>query len=536
MSLLYWTNRCRFRSRQSLRIRGENTPRVDLLLPCCGEDLTIITDTIKTSVHLDYPPSKLRLLILDDGNSKVLKAKVDKYRLRYDPLEIHYVARGEFVRFHSKAANLHHGIEFVRDLPQGAAPFFAVLDIDMLPERQWLRSSVPMLLQDNQIALVNTPQRWYNIPKGFTLADRCIHNQDLGEQMLDVSGNANCVGTGFVARRAAFDQIGGYPHRQMEDDTVVPSLMLKSRGWTIAQLPESMQFGIQVVRYNDIVKQAAKWMMGHLATVGVAFGPEMRRAPLQKKLGMIFTVYNWGLSRMCSLVAVSALPAIAFSGMEIVVPGTPTNSKVLLSLTVAWQASLYIQGWLERHASRRRLALENDRRLWVLPYEGKGALQLLEMKVFGCKNWTAFRSTGAEARRGGDPLQNSTCERIWHILWADGAYIHAFYLALLVFGIYKSVRIAPLGSLASLSRVAYPPFAKIAAECMGQAVVPFQYAIFAPPLEERDAYLVRDEDSKVPSPLADGKEHPTVSSWQSYRYPVVVMAYYAAVFAMVWFL
>lgn len=492
-------------------------------------------DTVKASAHLDYPLEKLRLLILDDGNSQALKQEILRFQREHEPLEVHYAARGECVRFHSKAANLQYGMEFSQNLPHGAAPFFAVLDIDMIPERQWLRSSIPVLLQDDQVALVNTPQRWYNIPTDFTISDRCIHNQDIGEHMLDVSGNANCVGTGFVARRAAFDEIGGYPHRPLEDDTVVPSYMLKGRGWSIAQLQESMQYGIQVVRYNDIVKQAAKWMMGHLATVPVTYGADLWKAPLQRKLGMIFTVYNWGLSRMFSLVAVAVLPCIVLSGMDVVVAESASRSMILLGLAASWQVSLYVQGWFERHACGRVLGLENDRRLWVLPYEGKGALQLLEMKLFGCKKWTAFRSTGAEARRGSDPLQKSTVERFWHIFWTDGAFVHAFYFVILGFGVFTTVYRLQLSYVTSLGCMAYPPFAKVVLECMSQATVPFQYALFAKPMEERDAYLARDEVTKTPTPEPESKQHPIVSTWESYRHPAVVMTYYAVVFSLVCF-
>lgn len=516
-----------------MRVIGDDIPRVDLLLPCCGEDIDVVLDTITSTIHLDYPGDKLRILVLDDGSSKRLEAAVERLKIEYDGVSIHYAARGDIVRFHSKAANLDFGLKLLNNLDDiGAAPFFAVLDIDMIPDPQWLRASLPVLLEDSNTALVNTPQRWYNLPDGYSIADYCIHNQDIGEHLLGQSGDANCVGTGFVARRTAFDGIGGYPHTPLLDDTVVPSYMLKSRGWLIAQLPESMQYGIQVVKLGDIAKQQAKWMLGHLATVGVVFGPEMRAAPVARKLGMLFTIWNWGISRMLLVFATALVPIIVFNSTIAIPTGGEAGHLTLLIVSAAWQLSLYVQAYLERQATGGCLGMEVDRRLWVLPYEAKGALKLCRQKLYGCEKKKTFKSTGAESLETDDPLLLPFHRRLWHIFWHDEAYFHAAYALLLLAAMACAIyRTATANTKATLLPLTYPPLLKLTIECLGQAIIPFKHAIFAKPLLDREEYLTRDKSSVV-APKMEAKHLPTIPKLTAYSRPALILGIYIVAIAL----
>lgn len=510
---------------------GDDVPQLDLLLPCCGEDIDVILDTILSAAHLDYPGEKLRILVLDDGNSEQLEKTVWRLNNEVEDVSIYYAARGDVVRFHSKAANLDFGLNLLNELGNGAAPFFAVLDIDMIPEPEWLRASLPVLLEDNDMALVNTPQRWYNLPKGYSIADYCIHNQDIGEHLLDQSGNANCVGTGFVARRAAFDGIGGYPHTPLQDDTVVPSYMLKANGWRIAQLPESMQYGLQVVKFGDIAKQQAKWMLGHLATIGVVMGPEMRTAPIERKLGMLFTIWNWGISRMLLVSATVAVPLVVLKSKEAILVGDQKSHRILLSLAAIWQLTLYVQALFERQATGCTIGMQTDRRLWVLPYEAKGALRLCRKKLFASEK-KPFKSTGAESSETDDPLRLPFARRLWHVLWQDGAHIHATFALCLVTAVILAVFCAcSNGNKEHLFSATYPPLLKLILECLSQASIPFQYVALARPLRDREDYVIRDKESVV-SPKQEAKQLPVIGTFTACFGPALICALYVVAFIL----
>jgi len=55
---------------------------VDIFIPVCGEELAIIENTIRHVTAIKYP-SRLRIYVLDDGDSPDVKAIAAKYAANY---------------------------------------------------------------------------------------------------------------------------------------------------------------------------------------------------------------------------------------------------------------------------------------------------------------------------------------------------------------------------------------------------------------------------------------------------------------------
>lgn len=143
---------------------GDYLPSVDVFLPCCGEDLEVILDTVRAACALDYPPESYRIVVLDDGCSRTVRRAVERLSLELNCRNLHYTSRGFKVLSHSKAGNLNFGLNFVSGLPSGPSELVAVLDIDMIPLPHWLRTMLPYILADSKVGLANPAQRFYNIP------------------------------------------------------------------------------------------------------------------------------------------------------------------------------------------------------------------------------------------------------------------------------------------------------------------------------------------------------------------------------------
>src|SRR5689334_804679 len=90
--------------RPRLRILGSNVPSVDILIPVCREPLDLIQDTIRATLHLDYPPTRYRVVVTDDGNSAALKSWVEQLARKYPRL---YYTRRD-TKGDWKAGNLNH--------------------------------------------------------------------------------------------------------------------------------------------------------------------------------------------------------------------------------------------------------------------------------------------------------------------------------------------------------------------------------------------------------------------------------------------
>lgn len=110
---------------------------------------------------LDYPHKTIYLL--DDTRRPEMRSLAAElgceYRTRPDNL-------------HAKAGNLNHA------LAQTTGELIVVFDADFIPTRNFLTRTVGFF-QDSQVALVQTPQTFYN-PDGISLypAGVCVSGRD----------------------------------------------------------------------------------------------------------------------------------------------------------------------------------------------------------------------------------------------------------------------------------------------------------------------------------------------------------------------
>ena len=158
-----------------LRLQGVELPNVDVFLPCCGEDVNVIMNTVRAACALDYPSERYRVIVLDDGRSQQVHDSVNSLVREKNCKNPHYASRHVKIQSHSKAGNLNFGLEYVTTLASGPADYIAVLDIDMIPLPYWLRAMLPYIVRDEKVALANPAQRFYNIPD----RDPFIQNLDI---------------------------------------------------------------------------------------------------------------------------------------------------------------------------------------------------------------------------------------------------------------------------------------------------------------------------------------------------------------------
>ena len=121
-------------------------------------------DTVRAACALDYPPEFYRVVVLDDGGSKLIQDSVERLSREQAGRNLYYASRDVKVRSFSKNGNMNFGLEFVAGLPSGPSEFVAVLDIDMIPLPFWLRAVLPYLVSDSKVGLASPSQRFYNIP------------------------------------------------------------------------------------------------------------------------------------------------------------------------------------------------------------------------------------------------------------------------------------------------------------------------------------------------------------------------------------
>ncbi len=72
-------------------------------------------------------------------------------------------------------------------------------------------------------------------------------------------GAAACTGSGYILRRSALDDIGGWPLAEAGED-ILCSYLLTGHGWDIMFVPDDVQFGLLPSSLASWFKQRARWV------------------------------------------------------------------------------------------------------------------------------------------------------------------------------------------------------------------------------------------------------------------------------------
>lgn len=224
---------------------------VDVLLPVYQEPVEIIRRTVMAARAIRYPH---RTVMLDDGKRDELEALAAE-------LGVDYLRRPD--NLGAKAGNLNFGLQ------HSAATFVMVLDADHIAMPHALDIMLGFF-QDDRVALVQTPQDYYNVDAFQYVNSRhgaLWHDQsafyNLSQPCADLVNAAECVGTGVVYRRSALDAIGGIPTETVTEDTHT-SLRLHKAGLTTVYLNEPIAYGLAAADLGEYYKTRHRWGHGNL--------------------------------------------------------------------------------------------------------------------------------------------------------------------------------------------------------------------------------------------------------------------------------
>lgn len=182
-----------------LKQRGEPPPpppqaTVDVFITCYNEPVEIVRETAIAARDIRYPH---RTYLLDDGNSSAMRAMAQE-------IGIGYLVRSEEWKGkqrHAKAGNLNNA------LFQTNGEFVLVLDADQIPSPDILDRTLGYFA-DERVALVQTPQWFYNVPPDDPLGSQAPLFYGPIMQGKDGWNAAFFCGSNAILRREALMQIG----------------------------------------------------------------------------------------------------------------------------------------------------------------------------------------------------------------------------------------------------------------------------------------------------------------------------------------
>ncbi|MFQ6011834.1 MAG: glycosyltransferase, partial [Nitrososphaerales archaeon] len=159
-----------YRSR-SYKVTGvpvqlSNKPSIAIHLPIYNERYVVVR-LLKacTEMALAYDKTLVSILILDDSDdetSSIIDAEVKRYRASGFLIEA--VRRSD--KEGAKAGALQHA------LTQTHEDFVAIFDADFVPKKDFLLRTVPIMLQEPKVAIVQT--RWEHMNSDYNFVTKAI--------------------------------------------------------------------------------------------------------------------------------------------------------------------------------------------------------------------------------------------------------------------------------------------------------------------------------------------------------------------------
>ncbi|KAI4236711.1 MAG: hypothetical protein L6R40_006055 [Gallowayella cf. fulva] len=294
-----------------------------------------IATAVKAACCQDYPPSLLRVIILDDSGSGDVASAITDLQPAVPP-SLHYATRNAKPHTHSKASNLNFGLHFSDALPNESAGYLAVLDVDMIPSPHWLRTVLPHLLNDTLADLACPAQRFYNIapndPLGMTpdlsLIESLIVLQDFADSSL-------CTGSGFLVRRAALDAIKGFPEESLQED-LLTSIALSAKGFRTVYVGGELQWGLAADTFPDWVRQRLRWAAGILSISSFLCSSKGRDLPIAARVSGALLGLVDGSASFIWTISLFLLPLLVLSGRPLLPSSSvaATQTCILFCLAV----------------------------------------------------------------------------------------------------------------------------------------------------------------------------------------------------------
>lgn len=245
---------------------------MDILLPCCGEPLDIILDTIRAVCVLDYPQSAFRVLVLDDGNSLELRQAVEELNHSWPNLLYHNRGTKPSQKVFAKAGNLNYALYEVQGKMSEPPEFIVGFDSDFLPDPSFLRATLPHLLEDHSVGLVGAIQDFYNLPPRDPLSQGLEFFREFIFPRMNELGSSIASGSGFVMRRQLAVEVGGFPTFTEAEDIAL-SIMVTAYGKRVLALEEMLQFGRVPTSLEGHVRQRRRWSTSLTQFIATLWAP-----------------------------------------------------------------------------------------------------------------------------------------------------------------------------------------------------------------------------------------------------------------------
>ncbi|MBU3821108.1 glycosyltransferase family 2 protein [Flavobacteriaceae bacterium XHP0103] len=199
--------------------KPEEVPYVTIQLPVYNE-MYVMDRLLDNIAKIEYPREKLEIQVLDDSTDETIEStRKHVESLASNGLDIKHITRTDRSGF--KAGALKEGLKIAK------GEFIAIFDADFLPEKNWLKRTIPYF-KDKSVGVVQT--RWSHINRNYSILTRIqAFALDAHFTLEQVGRNSkghfiNFNGTAGIWRKTCIIDAGNW-----EGDTLTEDLDLSYR-------------------------------------------------------------------------------------------------------------------------------------------------------------------------------------------------------------------------------------------------------------------------------------------------------------------
>jgi cellulose synthase/poly-beta-1,6-N-acetylglucosamine synthase-like glycosyltransferase len=265
---------------------------------------------IESAVHLDYPPGKLQIQVLDDSTdmtSSLVRTLVSHYQAK--GLDVQLIQRKD--RSGYKAGALLAGLQ------QASGELVAIFDADFVPPNDWLLRTVPAF-EEESLGCLQT--RWGHLNYDYNHLTKAqalgIDGHFVIEQTARSRNNLllNFNGTAGIWRRAAIEDAGGWQADTLTEDLDL-SYRAQLRGWRVGYLPDVVVPAELPAQIEAFKSQQFRWAKGSMQTLRKLVPMLLHSSqPWRVKLGGLVHLSGYAVHPLMLMVLLLTLPVGLFVG------------------------------------------------------------------------------------------------------------------------------------------------------------------------------------------------------------------------------
>ncbi len=237
------------------------TPMVTIQLPLYNE-MYVVRRLIEASCNIEYPKDKLEIQVLDDSTDETVDLVASIVReMQAKGSSILHVRRENRKGF--KAGALKEGLKTAK------GEFVAIFDADFIPQRNFLKKTLPYFYTDKKIGMVQT--RWEHLNGEYSLMTRtqamALDGHFVIEQnMRNKAGYfINFNGTGGIWRKETILDAGNWQSDTLTEDLDL-SYRSQLRGWKFKFLRDVTSPAELPAEINALKSQQFRWTKGAIET------------------------------------------------------------------------------------------------------------------------------------------------------------------------------------------------------------------------------------------------------------------------------